>query len=46
MASLLTAWMSLRSYHLIAWGSLLGMQLYQVVQVKNCALHVLICMLR
>ena len=30
MATLLTALTKLSSYHLLAWGSLLGMQLYQV----------------
>ncbi|KIN06897.1 hypothetical protein OIDMADRAFT_15946 [Oidiodendron maius Zn] len=40
MATLLTALTKLSSYHLLAWGSLLGMQLYQTfVMTKVCYLY-------
>lgn len=42
MASVLTALTRLGSYHLIAWGSLLGTQLYQVRQSWDSRVRVLI----
>ncbi|KAH8660047.1 hypothetical protein BX600DRAFT_522785 [Xylariales sp. PMI_506] len=40
MATLLTTLITLRSYHLIAWGSLLGTQMYQTfVMTKACYLY-------